>query len=352
MKTIKKWWNHRLDRYYLKQRWHLIADVVLITITLTVLLVFIYSRFFGPISVDTSPVNHVEKKEVVIDSNSLEIESEIVKENIHSDQEFKVKIKATNIGDKTLTNLDLSLILNSNKFSFSRVKSLSPVSTFRVVGHKIMLDQLLSGETQEIELALVIKSLPGSSRLVTWQVSGLYQEDDSDREVVFKLPDLRLVSALLVKTAAYYNSPQGDQLGSGPLPPRAEAPTNYWIFFNLQNIGNKLGNLEVSAKLADNVSLYGNKSLSAGDFSYDEQQRKIYWRIKNIDNVQNDYQIGFEIQFIPSLEQIGLTPALLTDLAFKATDLFCNEKISGRLLPVDTNLNFDIINKGQGRVTK
>lgn len=352
MKTIRRWWRHRLDRFYLKQRWHIMADVILITIALTVLLIFIASRFFGPVAVDTRPVPHVEREEVVIGDHALVIESEIAKKNIHSDQEFKVKIKASNTGTQALTNLDLSLLLTSNKFSFTRIKSLSPESNFEIVGRKIILDQLLAGETQEIELALVLKSLPGSPRLIGWQLSGLYKEAGADREIVFELPDLKLISALIVKTAAYYNSPQGDQLGSGPIPPQVEVPTNYWIFFNLQNIGNKLGDLEVSAKLAENVSLYDNKSLSVGDFSYDEKQRKVYWRIKNIDNVQNDYQIGFEVQFIPSINQLGLTPALLTDLSFKATDLFCNEKISGKLLSVDTNLNLDTINKGQGTVTK
>lgn len=353
MKTLfKKWWDKRLDRYYLKQRWHLVADAVLITIVLTLLLVFVPLYYFRPAAVDTNSVEHVEKIEAPLTGNSLIIESETNKKNISSEQEFTLKINISNIGKTDLTNIDLSLLLDSNKFSISRIKSLSSESSLIVSGRKILLANLSAGSSQEIILSLVIKSLPDSPRLVIWQVSGLYQEENLSKKLSYQLPDLKLLSSLSVKAAAYYNSPQGDQLGSGPIPPQVAIPTNYWVFFSLQNIGNKLGNLEVSAKLADNVSFQGSRTMSAGDFYYNEKTKKLSWKIKEVEVTKEDYQVGVELQLIPNIKQLGTSPALLTDLSFVAQDLYGQESIGSKLPVVDTNLSFDPINKGQGVVIK
>jgi len=51
----------------------------------------------------------------------------------------------------------------------------------------------------------------------------------------------KICSSLNVKSAGYYYSPQGDQLGMGPIPPMVDIPTNYWIFWSADNFGNDLG---------------------------------------------------------------------------------------------------------------
>lgn len=349
---LKRWWKLRLDRYYLKTRWYLIVDLVLATILLTLLLVFFYLHYQKPINVDTTPVNHTEKEGIVTSDNSLVIESEVDKSNIYSEKEFKLKIKVTNVSNTDLTDIDLALLLNNNKFSLSRIKSLSPESSFKVSGRKILLDNLSAGNSQEIQLSLLLKNLPDSPRLITWKVNGSYQETNLKKEVSYELPTLKLISALNVKATAYYNSPQGDQLGSGPIPPQVLMPTNYWVFFNLENIGNKLGNLEVTAKLGDNVVFDNNKTLSAGDLNYNNKTRELSWQIKNVEAVSDSYQVGFELQLIPSEKQVGLVPSLLTNLSFVAEDLYTQEKISGKLPLVDTTLPSDPINKGQGVVVK
>ena len=349
---LKRWWKMRLDRYYLKTRWYLIVDLVLATILLTLLLVFFYLHYQKPVTVDTTPVSHTEKEETIIPGNSLIIESEVDKSNIYSEKEFKLKIKVTNVSKTDLTNIDLALLLNNNKFSLSRIKSLSPEASFKVSGRKILLDTLPAGNSQEIWLSLLLKNLPDSPRLIAWKVSGSYQEVNLKKEVSYELPALKLISALSVKAEAYYNSPQGDQLGIGPIPPQVLMPTNYWVFFNLENIGNKLGDLEVSAKLGDNVSFDNTKSLSAGDLIYNAKTRELSWQVKNVEAVSDSYQVGFELQLIPSEKQVGSAPNLLNNLFFVAEDLYTQEKISGKLPLVDTTLPLDPVNKGQGVVVK
>jgi hypothetical protein len=92
--------------------------------------------------------------------------------------------------------------------------------------------------------------------------------------------------------------------------------------------------------------------LSAGDLIYNAKKKEITWRINSVEAVQDGYQVGFELQLIPSDKQTGLVPDLLTDLTFSAYDLYAGEAISGTLATVDANLTFDPINKGQGVVVK
>lgn len=349
---LKKWWRKRLDRYYLQTRWYLAVDLILLTILLTLLLVLFYLKYQTPLAVDITPVKHTAKEEVIIDGNSLMIESEVDKSNIYSEKEFKLNIKVKNLSQVDLSNIDLALLFNNNKFSLSRIKNLSPDSNFKISGRKILLNNLSAGSSQEIQLSLFLKNLPDSPRLVTWKISGSYLESNLKKEVSYELPDLKLVSALNVKAAAYYHSLQGDQLGSGPVPPQVSMPTNYWVFFTLGNIGNKLSNLSVVANLADNVSFDDNKSLSAGDLSYNSKKKEITWKINSVEAVQDGYQVGFELQLIPSEKQVGSVPDLLTDISFSAYDLYAQEEIGGQLSTVNTNLTFDPISKGQGVVVK
>ncbi len=348
---ITKWWKHRLDKYYFKTRWHLIADVVLITILLTLIFIFLSLRFYKPANVSINPVNHIEKQSTEPEKNALLVESNLDSFNISSDKEFILKIKLTNTGQADISNLQLSLVLASNKFSFSKIKNSATETNFKISGHKIELVNLPVGASDELSLVVVIKSLPDAPRLIAWRLNGSYQQNELSKEVDVVLPDLKLLSSITIKAAAYYNSPLGDQLGSGPVPPQVGIPTNYWVFFNPQNIGNNLSNLMVSAKLASNVTFTDRKSLSAGNFTYSASQRRITWTVPEIDPINGTYQVGFELQIIPTASQISTEPLLLTSLVYSATDSYCNEDISAQIQPVSTSLPFDAINKGQGTVT-
>lgn len=348
---MTKWWKHRLDKYYFKTRWHLIADVVLITILLTLILIFLSLYFYKQSTIYISPVKHVEKQSAQPEKNSLIIESNLDSINIASDKEFILKLKVTNNSKTDINNLELSLVLSSNKFSISKIKNSETESNFKISGHKIELANLSASTSHELSLILVIKSLPDAPRLIIWRLNGSYQQNEISKEVNIVLADLKLLTSLTIKAAAYYNSPLGDQLGSGPVPPQVGIPTNYWVFFSPQNIGNNLSNLMVSAKIPNNVTFTDRKSLSAGNFSYSAGQRRITWTVPEIDSKNSTYQVGFELQIIPDSSQINSEPLLMSNLVYSAKDLYCGEEVSGQIQPITTALPFDPINKGQGVVT-
>ena len=217
---------------------------------------------------------------------------------------------------------------------------------------KLILENLAAGETQEADIWLTVKAVSGSTRKIIWSLKAKYQEAGSDYINDFSLKDLKLITDLKIKAEAYYNSPLGDQLGSGPVPPIVGFPTNYWIFFEVDNSGNDLSGVSVNAKLPEGVTLASRKTLSAGEFNYDESQKRLTWTIKSAPQNNGLYQVGFEVQLIATASQVNTNPLLVSNISYLATDAYTGEKLSGSLTPLDTQLPLDTINRGQGVVVK
>ena len=92
--------------------------------------------------------------------------------------------------------------------------------------------------------------------------SSVKQEEAINQNKIEPIIDKKIV--LNVRSAGYYYSPQGDQLGIGPLPPMVDIQTNYWIFWQIGNFNSDLENFTLTAQLPENIVWTGKKSLLAG----------------------------------------------------------------------------------------
>jgi hypothetical protein len=161
---------------------------------------------------------------------------------------------------------------------------------------------------------------------------------------------VKICSSLNVESTAYYYSPQGDQLGAGPIPPMVDVPTNYWIFWSADNFGNNLSSLTMSADLPQGLVWTNNKSILDGNLQYGEISRRVIWTIDNISAQGGEYQAKFELGLIPEEKDIGQILDLLKNIKFSAQDDFCGVQISGTKEKIDTNLKDDNLSSGKGRV--
>jgi hypothetical protein len=160
----------------------------------------------------------------------------------------------------------------------------------------------------------------------------------------------KLCSNLNVKSAGYYYSPQGDQLGAGPVPPMVDIPTNYWVFWELDNFGNDLESFSLSADLPKELVWTNNKSVLAGNLQFGEISRRVIWNIDSVLAQNGKYQAKFEIGLIPEENDIGKVLDLLKNIQFSAEDSFCGSEILGNKEKIDTNLKDDNLISGQGSV--
>jgi len=338
---LKAWWERRKAKHYLKSHWHLFADIALATIILCLIIGLIVITQTAKQKVDTTPVEHVSKITATKPDESLVVKTEINKINIRSGESITLHLNLKNSSNKDITNIVLRPEFLSNSFSIVKIEN-----------NKLSIAKLAAGASSESDVLVVINVKAGSPRAVNWSLKATYDIDGQNYNNSYDLNSLKLITDLKITAAAYYNSQQGDQLGSGPIPPMLGLPTNYWIFFEVSDNDNDLNNLTISAKLPEGVTLTNHKTLSAGEFNYDESQKRITWTVKKVNIDDTHYQVGFEVQLLPLTKQVGLSPLLLTNVSYLVTDAYTSEKLSGKLPYIDTSLPLDVINKGQGQVVK
>ncbi|MFA4942709.1 MAG: hypothetical protein WC564_03685 [Patescibacteria group bacterium] len=162
----------------------------------------------------------------------------------------------------------------------------------------------------------------------------------------------KINSQLKPRSGAYYYSPQGDQLGVGPLPPQVGMATSYWIFWEIENIGNELENLIISADVPEDIVWMDNKSLLAGSLHYDETIGRVTWDVPAVASrtERGQYRAGFSLGVIPENKDLGKTLILLQNIKYTALDKFTDQKISGSLKNLSTSLDADILGGGKGKV--
>jgi hypothetical protein len=71
---------------------------------------------------------------------------------------------------------------------------------------------------------------------------------------------LPLQTEVFLTSSAQYYTPEGDQLGRGPLPPRVGETTRYWVGVELYNSTNPLKNPHLTISLAKNAMFTGKQS--------------------------------------------------------------------------------------------
>lgn len=351
-KFIGRHWQKRRERFYQKNRWHLIVDFSL-GILVIVLAAILFSFYFYRPEVSLQPTNIIPKKaEINLNNPPLVLNLELTNSSLRLADGAELRLRIKNISKFLVEDIKLDLLVIDRNFTINKIEEISsdePESKTQISHNQIVISKLKSSEEREVVYKVYFSDKTGISRVIKWQAQSEYNVEGQTIKETFSLRDINLAAELSARAVAYYNSPQGDQLGSGPLPPVVSLPTNYWVFFELKSSGD-FKNLVYTAKLPQGVELTDRRSVLAGDLKYNASSRQIVWTVSELKNQSDSYRAGFEIQFTPNALQLGKVVNLLTGINYYAQDTLINEENSGALSNLDTNLNFDRINKGQGEV--
>lgn len=341
-----KWFGRRFklhqERYYRRNRWRLTFDLILI-ITIIILAAIAISawRYRPNVSVLVNQ-NLPERPEIDLNNPPLEISlktatSSSLKEAI------KAKINLHNQASTVIQDLNISFSVSTPGFNVQKI-----VYDDNQTGKQIKIAALEASSNQEIEAKIYLTG--SGSRTVRWQADISYSVFGQIIKKTIALEDLKLEAIIKTSASLYYNSPQGDQLGMGPLPPLAGLPTDYFAFIRLES-DSALEDVICRAKLATNVELGDDRSLLAGDFNYNQSSRQVVWKIGAI-SADNPYRLGFAIRFIPDNEQVGKTPILISDIACFGHDSLTNAQLKTTTSALDSSLKDDPINQGLGTVER
>lgn len=320
----------RHHRFYKKNSWHLVLDLSSFIIVISLLVCLIAFLLYRP-KIDLDYFGSTNSQWTVAPS---EISFSLEKDKLALGEKIILKMFYKNN----------SLPLDSLKINFICTNADCSISPSNFI-----LVKVSAGQSTEINIPLLVKNLTNKNNEINWQAEIEYKGLNKDFKEVKILPKIIILPELKATAKIYYNSPQGDQLGAGPIPPQVSLPTNYWVSLTALGASSRLENFVMSLALPKNVNYTDKKSLLAGNLKYNTGNRQIIWTIAQF-SPDMQTQAGFEIQFIPSADQIGKVVDLLKNIQFNASDIQTGSEVGGSLYNLNTNLEFDRINKGQGKV--
>lgn len=336
-------------RFYRMSRSHIALGIFLGMIMVLLIVASIMFFLYHPSVMNIINQPLPERIELDLNNPPLAYNFTASVDYFSNDEAIELKINLHNDGQIPISDIKINFSTLDKNFLINQIDLVSDNIESGIVmnNKKLLINSLGADENKEIAIKVYFKNNNLAARTVNWQAQTEYTIRKQVVKELIDLPNLYLKAELQAQAVIYYNSPQGDMLGTGPLPPLAGLPTDYWAFFDVKSSG-EFKDLVFSAKLPTGVELTGARSLLAGDFSYNASSRQIIWKIPELKNQGDNYRIGFEIQFIPNEQQVGSSATLLNNIQCYALDTLTNSEKTLRLQDLSTNLDFDKINKGSG----
>lgn len=352
LKFIKKIFNKRFDRYYRHKRWRLILDSALIVVIFLLAIAIFSLNFYQPkVDLNFFPNKPSPPTIINFDKPPLKLTADISKTAIYLNEEIELDLTLKNDSIYDIDNIILKINSKNENFSIAKLSLEENLdnNNIEIKNNTVIVNKLEANLETNFILLATFSSKLSKNREINWELNSEYKVAKQAFTIKTSLPDLKVAADLKVQAAAYYNSPQGDQLGAGPLPPLVGLPTNFWIFLRVDT-NFDFNDFLISAKLPNNVKFLDNSSLLAGNISFNPDSRQIIWQIKNIEADKENYRAGIELQLIPTNNQVGQFANLLENIRYQAIDNFSELRVMGNIKNVTTALEYDLINQGEGKV--
>ena len=165
----------------------------------------------------------------------------------------------------------------------------------------------------------------------------------------------RLLSNVNLSSRVLYH--EGLLTNTGPLPPKVNEKTTYTVVWQITNGTNEISNAVVRGTLPTYVTWLGVMSPNNESIIYKELGGEIVWnpsKIKAGEGITKEpREVSFQVGFIPSITQVGLSPVLITETTLTAVDDFTGSIVSDTENRKDIKLTTDpYYVKEEGKVVK
>ncbi|MEK7607103.1 MAG: hypothetical protein AAB444_02835, partial [Patescibacteria group bacterium] len=162
----------------------------------------------------------------------------------------------------------------------------------------------------------------------------------------------RKVSALMslqgaelnMESFARYYSPEGDQIGRGPLPPKVGEATNYTVFFIMGKILSDFENVVVEGRLQEGVRWTGFTPGGGTTLRFDPVSRVVTWRVGDAHayfesgHDEDIKGVVFEIAFSPDASMVGKEAPLIDSMAIRGREKKTGKFIERKIEDITTHL--------------
>jgi hypothetical protein len=170
---------------------------------------------------------------------------------------------------------------------------------------------------------------------ITAKVSGI-RISSSDKEESITSDAFKNIKVLSdTPVFVYTNYDKGPFLNNGSIPPKVDNPTTYTIELVASNNSNDIENAQIVGYLPSFVSWKNAISPTSEKITFDSTSRKFIWDIGNMaagtGYTKPQKQAYFQVEFLPSISQVGKKIELLNDVSFGAKDTFTRTNISEKI---------------------
>lgn len=225
------------------------------------------------------------------------------------------------------------------------------------------LSSIAPGQSGKAQFSFSLKeSLPISSAssknflvVLEAKISALAISEQAENfEVITDLKKEIRVSSLLQLTAIalYYSSPLKN---SGPLPPKVNQETTYTILWSLGFNSSDFSKVKVVAFLPPYVRWLNSFFPSDSRIKFNERDNTVTWEAGDVlagtGIISSAKEVAFQVGLTPNLNQINLSPPLISEAKLEGYDNFTEEVLNSRVSSLTTELNYDEkFKSNEGRV--
>ncbi len=158
--------------------------------------------------------------------------------------------------------------------------------------------------------------------------------------------ETKVAGGLSIESKGYFRDAASGILNKGNFPPKVGGATQFTVHLQVLGLAADVSGVEAVVPLASGIKWTGVvKSNSGGDPIYDSVSNKVSWKIDRV--LANKGVVGepieaiFQIEFIPTISQVGQVVNLLGEASVKGEDMFAGVVLSDTDDKIDLNLPDD-----------
>ena len=121
--------------------------------------------------------------------------------------------------------------------------------------------------------------------------------------------------------AGIYWELAGRRVGSGVIPPKVGAETEYLVVWSLVSATGNFNSIKAESDLPPDVEFVSETDVQEGILSFDEDTRALAWNIADMKNVMLPTTVSFTIKIAPKLADQGQAMTLLNPITVTAKGL-------------------------------
>ncbi|NCT54527.1 hypothetical protein GW758_01045 [Candidatus Falkowbacteria bacterium] len=350
--------KNRWLKYYSKSRWPIIVDIASVFTVFGLLVLFLSLYFYNP-QILIGP-NYQKDKPIkpddsyVIDLDNPPLETKMVFKNLslnESNRVAQLEVELNNNSPLEIKDLKIRITSVNNNLSLRDIyPELDEIEGVKFINNNELIINSLNTEEQKkilLNLQFFWSDFGGKKANLKIETEYIIKDQLIKKFTIIESPIIE--SQLEARAIMLYTGNNGDKLGLGPIPPIVGLPTNYWLFFEVNNFGD-VKNVIMTGHLPLGVNFTDRHSLLDGGFSYDSDNRLIIWRLDEIKDGEDGLRLGVELQFIPEESQINSSPNLIENIEYFAKDPYSGRTLSGTIGSINTNLPDDRFNKNLGEI--